>query len=154
MPASYWLMKWLPFFPWQFVFFRRLHDRLVITSHNIPRHYQLTHLLFESVTEHYHIFEIFLSPKLSWFHSNTASLPFYLLYFIIKISTSCPVTDHKHTSFITFPNMMMIMKMSILFATYCCYKLTNFTELGFHFVATSERLKISINNIWEIYSDR
>lgn len=44
--------------------------------------------------------------------------------------------------------------MSILFATLCCYKLANFTGLGFHFVATmSERLKVPINSIQEIYSD-
>ena len=92
-----WMWR-LPSITWWLCFFRRLCNRLVTTSHNIRTHYQLTHLLTESVTELYHIFETFLSTELYWFLSNTVSLCFCFPYFIIITSSICLGTDHKHTS--------------------------------------------------------
>lgn len=77
---------------------RWLRSRLVTTPHNIPRHDPLTHLLTESITALYHIFETLLSAELYWLLSNRVPSSFFFLHFIIILSTSCLGTDHKQTS--------------------------------------------------------
>lgn len=68
------------------------------TSYNIPRHYLLTHMLIGSVTELYHIFELFSSAELYWWVSYRVSSSFYCLCFIIVLYISCLGRDHKHSS--------------------------------------------------------
>lgn len=81
--------------------FLPLHDDFSQqTSHNIPRHYLLTHMLIGSITELYHIFELLLSGELYWWvsclHPFTFSVSslYFTLVALVEITNTAVLTFH------------------------------------------------------------